>query len=239
MLISKIKIVPIVSALIFYNFSSLAQKYEFGLGIGGVSYTGDLQRGYRLTKQSPGIQGIYRINAAQDVSFKFALLFGQVKGSDSSPYYDALSQVREASFSRLFLEGSAVFEYHFIDYLHKNSTFRWSPYLFAGVGAINIYGTDDEQDNFSKIQPVIPFGLGVKHLVGKQFSAAIEFGARKTFFDHLDRVSGGDVFDKSGFQFGNPGDKDWYYFLGVSFSYVLYNIPCVYRYVPNKTLGKK
>lgn len=230
-------ILPIISAFILCSFTSLSQKIEYGLAIGGISYTGDLQRGYNLTKQSPAIQGIYRINAAQDVAFKFTLLYGRMNGNDSQQF-DALAVERDASFSRSFIEGTAGFEYHFIDYLHKNSTIKWTPYLFAGVGFANFFNLSQE-DSFSKIQPVLPFGMGFKHLVGKQFSAAIEFGARKTFFDKLDGISGGDVFNKTSFEFGNPGDEDWYYFLGVSFSYILYKIPCTYRYVPNKGLYGK
>jgi len=145
--------------------------------------------------------------------------------------------VRNASFSRSLVEASATFEYHFLDYKDKNSNIKWSPYFFAGFGITKVLNLDEE-DNFSSIQPVLPFGVGFKHLVGKQFSIAMEYGARKTFFDGLDGISDGDVFDKSNTQYGNPNDKDWYHFLNISFSYLLYKIPCTYKYVPNKTLYK-
>lgn len=226
---------PIFSAFFFISQFSFGQKLEYGLAVGGVSYSGDLHRGYDITNQSIGIQGLYRINVSQDIAFKTALMYGRMKGDDSKPI-DALSEERLASFSRSIIEGSAVFEYHFIDYLHEHSTFKWTPYLFAGIGFTNIINMDRSVDDFSSIQPVIPFGGGVKHLIGKQFSAAVEFGARKTFFDKLDRISNSNVYDKTEFQFGNPADNDWYYFLNVSVSYILFKIPCTYRYVPNKTL---
>ncbi|MFY0626481.1 MAG: outer membrane beta-barrel protein [Reichenbachiella sp.] len=233
-----IKILPILSAFIFSSAFSFAQKTEYGLAIGGLSYSGDLHRGYDVLNQNLGLQGIYRINLSEDVAVKFGLLYGSVKGDDSEPF-DALGRVRNASFQRSFLEGSAVFEYHFIDYKHKNSTIKFSPYLFGGIGFTNFFNLDRSVDDFSSIQPVIPFGLGMKHLVGKQFTMSLEFGARKTFFDGMDGISAGDTFDKSGFQFGNPSDNDWYHFIGVSFSYILYKIPCTYRYVPNKSLHRK
>ncbi|MEO9966107.1 MAG: DUF6089 family protein [Reichenbachiella sp.] len=231
------KKLPILSAFLLIHMISLGQKTEFGLGIGGVSYAGDLYRGYEFLNQSPGIQGIYRINIEKDVSFKIALLYGKVSGDDDNPF-DALGEIRNASFSRTFLEASASFEYHFLDYKNKNSTIKWSPYFFAGFGLTKFLNLDAQNDSFSSLQPVLPFGGGIKHLIGKQFSMAVEFGARKTFFDQLDGISDGDVFDKTNTQFGNPNDKDWYHFFGISISYLIYKIPCQYKYVPNNSLYK-
>ncbi len=231
------KLLPILSAFIFLGLCSQAQDTEYGLALGGLTYSGDLQKGSLLSQPQLGIQAIYRINHDEDVSFKFALLYGGIQGRDSKPY-DALGEARGASFSRKFVELSSVFEFHFVDYKHENSTIKFSPYLFAGVGFTNFFNLD-QQDDFSSIQPVIPFGLGIKHLVGKQFSMAVEFGSRKTFLDDIDKISGGDTSNKSNFQFGNPANNDWYHFFNVSFSYILYKIPCRYRYVPNKSLYSK
>ena len=230
---------PILSAFLLVQTFCFAQRTEYGLGIGGVSYAGDLYRGYDISNQSLGIQGLYRINFEKDVSFKVALLYGKVSGDDDRPF-DALGEVRNASFSRSFIEATTTFEYHFLDYKNKNSTIKWSPYFFAGFGLTKFLNLD-EQDNFSTLQPVLPFGGGIKHLIGKQFSMAFEFGARKTFFDELDGISDGDVYtknpsDPSTMQFGNPNDKDWYHYFNISISYLIYKIPCTYRYVPNKSM---
>ncbi|MCV9388528.1 type IX secretion system protein PorG [Reichenbachiella ulvae] len=217
----------------FFSQFTLAQKTEWGLAVGGMSYSGDLYRGYNILKQNIGVQGQYRINHDKDVSFRFSLLYGQVSGDDSRPI-DALGQVRNASFSRNLLEGSAVMEFHFLDYKNENSLIRWSPYVFGGIGAIKLFNTGTEDIN--EFQPVIPFGGGIKHLVGKQWSVGLEFGARKTFTDKLDGVSDGELFNKPNFDFGNPEDNDWYYFVGISITYIVYKVPCAYKYVPNKSL---
>lgn len=227
---------PILSAFLLIHVYSFAQRTEYGFALGGVSYAGDLYRGYNIANQNFGIQGIYRINFEKDVSFKAGLLYGKVSGDDSKPY-DALGQIRNASFNRSFIEASVNFEYHFLDYKNKNSTIKWTPYFFAGFGLTKFLNLEEE-DNFGSIQPVLPFGAGIKHLIGKQFSLGVEFGARKTFFDLLDGISEGDVYDKTNTQFGNPNDKDWYHFFNISFSYLIYKIPCTYRYVPNKSLYK-
>lgn len=234
---SLIKKLPILSAFLLVQTLCYAQRTEFGIALGGVSYAGDLYRGYDLFNQNIGLQGLYRINFEKDVSFKIALLYGKVSGDDSKPF-DALGEIRNASFSRSFLEASTTFEYHFLDYKNQNSTIKWTPYFFAGFGLTKFLNLDEQNDNFSSIQPVLPFGGGIKHLVGKQFSLAVEFGARKTFFDQLDGISDGDVFDKTNTQFGNPNDKDWYHFFSLSISYLIYKIPCQYKYVPNNSLYK-
>ena len=101
--------------------------------------------------------------------------------------------------------------------------------------SFKVFNLDKEIDDFGSIQPVIPFGIGFKHLIGKQFSIGLEFGARTTFIDGFDRISEGDPFIKD-YQYGNPNDNDWYHFAGFSITYILYKIPCPFRYIPNKTL---
>ena len=170
------------------------------------------------------------------MAFKFSALYGKIEGKDSGN--DPFSNLRNASFERTIAEGTVSFEYHFLDYKNDKSTIKWSPYFFAGLGFMKIFNLDEETDNFSSLQTILPVGIGFKHLIGKQFSAGIEIGARKTFFDELDGISDGDLFNKN-YQYGNPNDKDWYHFVGFTFSYILYKIPCNYRYIPNRTLYKR
>ncbi len=226
---------PILSAFLLVHTLCMSQKIEYGIALGGVSYAGDLYRGYELFNQGIGIQGLYRINFEKDISFKTALLYGKASGDDRNPF-DALGEIRNASFNRSFLEATATFEYHFLDYKNENSTIKWSPYFFAGFGLTKFLNLDGQNDNFGSVQPVLPFGGGIKHLIGKQFSTALEFGARKTFFDALDGISDGDVFDKTNTRYGNPNDKDWYHYFNISISYLVYKIPCNYKYAPNKSL---
>lgn len=225
---------PIFSVFLLLASSIQAQIYEYGFGVGIITYGGDLSQG-TFDNPNLGIQGIYRINFDKDVSFRLSLLYGKVAGADDGK--DLFSAIRTASFERTILEGTAAFEYHFLDYKDGRSTIRWSPYAFAGLGFTKILNLDSETDNFSSLQTILPFGIGFKYLIGKQFSAGLEFGLRKTFFDELDGISDGDLIDKN-FQYGNPNDKDWYHFFGISFSYILYKIECKYQYVPNKTLYK-
>ena len=226
---------PIISVfLLFIASEGKSQFIEYGGGLGAMNYAGDLARGYQFTKQSPAIQGIYRLNFSEIVSLKFGLLYGKVTGDDNDPI-DAFAATRDASFSRKILEGSVTIEYHFLDYKNKKSQIKWSPYFFGGIGFAKLLGIDNTIEDISNFQPVMPFGFGIKHLIGKQFSVSFEVGARKMFTDKFDGVSEGELFNKN-FQYGNPNDNDWYHFTGFSFTYILYKIPCPFRYIPNKSL---
>ena len=175
------------------------------------------------------------MNLSKIVSTKFSMTFGSFSGNDDQSPIDPAANLRMASFSRSIIEIAGTFEYHFLDYKNDKSHIKWSPYTFIGFGFFKVKGHDPAIDNFSGIQPVLPFGLGFKHLIGKRFSIDLEFGARKIFFDQIDAVSDSDIFDKN-YQYGNPKDNDWYHFAGISLSYILYNIPCIYKYIPNKSI---
>jgi hypothetical protein len=100
---------------------------------------------------------------------------------------------------------------------------------------------------YSRVQINIPFGAGVKVNLGKKMGFQIEWGLRKLFTDYLDDVSttypsykfiktevGEDAANLSGSvdynkpkkitgnvgrMRGNSKNKDWYSFIGISFTY--------------------
>lgn len=218
--------------VIFFNSNLLAQYTEYGGGAGVLTYTGDLSPKLRLKDVTPGFFGFYRMNMNNVVSVKLGLTAGKIRADDQKPI-DILGVNRDYSFDITLLEGSATFEYYFLDYKHPKSNIHWSPYFFAGFGIFRMFGADETRGDFGKLQPTVPFGVGVKQLVGKRYAVGAEFGLRKTFFDYLDGVSDGDVTLKN-YQYGNPASNDWYYFLGFSLTYILYEIPCPFRYVPNR-----
>lgn len=230
----KILFAVAVSLAFFSATISKAQYTEFGGGLGALTYTGDLSP--RLTHRNPGPGGFafYRMNLNNVVSIRLGVTAGKLRGSDEHPL-DVLGENRGFSFDITALEGAATFEYYFLDYKHPHSPISWSPYFFAGFGIFRMFGAEaiNPDADFNKLQPVVPFGMGIKQLVGKRYAFAGEFGLRKTFFDYLDGVADGDVTLKN-YQYGNPSSKDWYYFLGVSVTYILYEIPCPFRYVPNR-----
>lgn len=198
-------------------------------------YTGDLNGVPRLSHSNFAGTGIYRLNFSEVISFKLALTAGSVSGDDDRPI-DVLGEERQHSFDHSFVEFSSVFEYHFLNYRSSRHRNKWAPFVFLGFGMVNVRNTQPTYEDYSKLQPVIPMGAGVKYELSKRFTLTGELGARKTFFDYLDGISDEDVSFKSSYQFGNPNDKDWYFFTGISLTYVLYKIPCPFPYIPNKSI---
>ena len=207
---------------------------EFGGGVGVSHYSGDLNSYPRPVLSHLAGTGIYRLNFSEIVSLKFALTAGSISGNDEKPV-DILGVERNYSFRHSFLEVSSVFEYHFLDYRSKNVQQRWAPYAFLGFGILKLNNTEPAFEDYSRIQPVLPMGGGVKYLLTKRLTLGLELGARKTFFDYLDGLSDGDPTIKN-YRFGNPNDNDWYYYSGFSITYVLYNIPCPFPYIPNRSI---
>lgn len=216
----------------------MGQFLEFGGGLGAMSYAGDLSRGYKPFKSKPGAFGLFRMNFSEFVSFRTALTYGTLTGSDSNPI-DPLGEVRGHSFRTSVWEFSGTIEYHFLDFGPEKSNVNWSPYFFAGIGFTRVGEINGAPDDFGRMHANIPFGLGVKQLIGRKFAVSADFGVRKTFTDYLDGVSDSNQTRKDGFEFGHPNTDDWYFFAGISFSYILYKIPCPFPYIPNRYMFKR
>lgn len=220
--------------VLLLSASASAQFIEFGGGLGVSHYTGDLNHYPRISKSHLAGSAIYRMNLSEIVSLKFAFTSGSLSGDDQQPI-DELSVQRLYSFRHSFLELSSVFEYHFIDYRSDNRRTKWSPYAFLGIGFVKLNNTEPAYEDYNRLQFVLPMGGGTKYILTKRLTLGLEAGARKTFFDNLDGLSDGDPTIKN-YQYGNPNDNDWYFYTGLSITYVLYNIPCPFPYVPNRSI---
>ena len=202
----------------------LAQRSEIGFGLGTFNYTGDLSRTYNFLNSKPAATVLYRSNMSKVVSFRAAITGGKIGASDRRPI-DAFARQRNASFNLFLMEASTVIEYHFLNWRDTKHILRYTPYLFGGLGLFSISGNGNKTSAYSNVQGAIPFGVGIKYIINPKWYLALEFGARKTFFDYLDNISVGDRRSKN-YQYGNPFDNDAYYFLGVSVTRTFYDIPC-------------
>jgi hypothetical protein len=125
-------------------------------------------------------------------------------------------------------------------------------YGFVGIGFVYINPKTEyngemvalqplrtEGVKYSKFQPVIPFGAGMKLKMGPFFNLAIEGGMRKTFTDYLDDISSATYPDPATLSSdlardlsnrspgktvtirGNPQTKDWYFMMNAKLQYYL------------------
>jgi hypothetical protein len=107
--------------------------------------------------------------------------------------------------------------------------------------------TEGQKKAYSKVQLSIPFGAGVRINLAKRIGLLAEWGMRKTFTDYIDDVStvyanpadlaeygalSAAVADRSnvgasniGRQRGNPRNKDWYSFAGLTLTFQLADKP--------------
>ena len=178
------------------------------------------------------------MSLSEFVSFRSTLAIGSFSGKDDPPL-DALAEVRQQSFSTSVVEFAGAIEYYFLNFRDEDSRTRWSLYFFAGFGLSRLEKVQGAPDDFNKIQAVVPFGLGFTHLIDKQFNLGIELGVRGTFSDYIDGISDSEQTRKDGFQFGHPNSNDWYFYTGITFTYILYKIPCPFPYVPNRSMFKR
>lgn len=207
----------------FYSTSLIAQRSEIGFGLGTFNYTGDLARTFSVSNLKPAGTIFYRNNISKVVSFRSTLTFGKL-GASEVPL-DAAATIRNASFDIFLFEAALGFEYHFLDWRDSKRPMRYTPYLFAGFGLFGISGYDSKPVEYSNVQGVIPFGGGFKYIVNPKLYGSFEVGIRKTFFDYLDNISGGDQTQKN-YQYGNPNDFDNYFFVGITLTRTFYDIPC-------------
>ena len=220
----------IIGIFITLSWKSIAQHHEFGLGPGMLNYAGDLQRGYQLSSIRPGGQLFYRYNFNPVISLRGSLMAGGLAGSDKNPI-DPFAAVRNNDFGLTVVELSGDFEYNFLDTKSKYSRNNWTPYLFLGLGAFYMIGDEpvNGEGQYSSIQPVIPFGTGLKFDINPYININVEFGLRKLFTDWVDDVSDARTNTKN-FQYGNKYDKDWYNFFGITLTYTIYRVDCPYDF---------
>ena len=219
-----LKICLLVTLLIISGVDSSAQRREVGFSLGGVYYTGDMAYNWVLPNTGFAGMAFLRTNLNNHLSLRIAYTGANVKGSDSKPV-DAFAAQRASSFSIFVSEFSGSFEYYFIDYKSKRAVINWSPYFHAGLGIFGMLGQKNKSATYSTIQMALPIGVGIKYQPDKRWNIGVEFGARILFFDYLDNVSEGDVFSKN-YQYGNKFDNDNYYYVGITFSKVIYKVLC-------------
>ena len=216
---------PFLLLMLLVGFQAYAQQpgSEVGGGIGVMSYTGDLVRGFDFSQSQLAGNFYYRYNFNNAVSVKLGATFGGVTATEEP--IDAFAAQRDASFDVFIFEAAGIFEYHFLNWRNEKTKLRFTPYVFTGFGLFGISGHEEKPTSYSNVQPVIPLGVGFKYVLNPKWYVGIEFGGRKTFFDYIDNVSEADQADRN-FQSGNQYDKDMYYYTGLSLTYSFYNIAC-------------
>ncbi|HRS53233.1 MAG TPA: DUF6089 family protein [Bacteroidales bacterium] len=259
------KKISLLLLALFTTIFTKAQRSEAGLFLGTSFYMGDINPNIPFAMAKPAGGLLYRYNINPRWSVKLNGLYGTVQGDDAVIKYNP---ERNLSFRSKITDVSAQIELNFFPYVTgRGDKMYFSPYIFTGIALFHFNPQAMYQNKWYDLQPLgtegqgtsfmperkkyaltsfaIPFGLGIKYSLGKNFCIGAEWSMRKTFIDYLDDVSttyvdpvklaaentqmaailadrtNNSEVSKEGLQRGNSQTKDWYSFAGVFITYVL------------------
>ena len=242
------------------SFNLLRQDRNFlvSIGSGTANYYGEMVNPGEFGKLKPNIAlgAEYYLNSR--ISARAELTWFQLSGDDAKA--NDSRKVRNLSFTANCIEFSALGAINLSPMglrFYQRSTLNL--HAFAGIGLLyfnpkaNYQGhsyalapLQTEGVKYSRVQPVIPLGLGARVKLNPFFNILVEAGYRITFTDHLDDVSArkypdpatlksdlsralsdrrGEIGpvntnDTDGIR-GNPNKKDGYFITNITLQYYL------------------
>ena len=198
---------------IFVGHSIYAQNSsDVGVIVGASYYLGDINPEKQFYSSSPTVGLMYRYNMGPRYALRTSFSFGELKGNDLD-FDNKYQQLRKASFKTELVDVSVQLEFNFQPFLLPLSsrTKRFSPYVTSGLSYVSSSSTTS---SFA-----IPMGIGCKYLIGKRWTAAVEWSFKKSFTDDLDGLE-----DPNKLNIANKfHNNDWISFLGVSLTLQLFN----------------
>lgn len=217
-----------------YTATTYSQTFEAGPFIGGSNYIGDVGKSNYILPNSLVAGGLVKWNRSPRHSFRFSVLFSELKADDTQS-----SETRRAergyAFSNPIAEASLGIEFNFWDFsLHQGHP-QNSPYFYTGLTyfrADHLYLRDGQNGNLvnqgSNWAFAIPMVFGYKESLTSHIVGAMEIGARYTFTDNLDGSWPEELLERRAvdIEFGNLNNNDWYVFTGVIFTFSWGRKPC-------------
>lgn len=172
------------------------------VGSGTANYFGELVNPNQLGKTRYNLVLGAEYYFTNRISGRAELTYFRIAGDDALANDDRIE--RNLSFFSGNLELNAVGT---INLLPHGARFYQRPKInvfgFLGIGLlymnpkarrqngeiVALQPLETEGIRYSKIQPVIPYGIGIKYMVDPFFNIVVETGYRKTFTDYLDDIS--------------------------------------------------
>lgn len=224
-------ILPSLVVLVLSICSLSAQRnsyFETGFLLGLTNYSGDVaESAIEIKETQPGYGLYFRYHFSKHFAAKAHLYSGSISGDDAN---SPTLSYRKLRFSTSIIEFGAVAEWHILGKERYTNTgihnFFMTPYLFGGLGLTfadakaEYYG--DPGSEYAPQYPIpeeglqdkfllAPIGIGLRADILDRLVLGAEFGWRPVFSDDLDGIR----------QNGNPNKGDWYYFTGLTLSFIL------------------
>lgn len=229
------KLLPLLSLSLTLSTAALAQThtsysyFEVGFLFGLTNYSGDIaSSAIELSETQPGYGVYFRYHFSKNFSAKAHVYSGSISGDDS---HSKTLKERSFRFSTSIVELGGVVEWKLFGRERYSSTgihnFFITPYVFAGLGLsladpkAEYYGDPALSEQYLRVPLpeenlknkflLVPMGIGLRADVMDRLVIGLEGGWRPVFSDDLDGIHSN----------GNPGKGDWYYFAGVTVSFIL------------------
>jgi len=188
------------------------QSSELGIGAGMSLYWGDLNANNassNLTNARPAVQFYAKNNINGHVNVVANLLISKLTADDSNS--DAEDRIlRNLNFFSPLAELTAGVDINIFNYNPTHYKADFTPFFHIGIGAfyfnpktkyndetiaLQPLGTEGQgmpgvaRNKYSRIQPVIPIGGGLKLSLGNGWAISGSATTRLTFTDYIDDVS--------------------------------------------------
>lgn len=192
--------------------TSLAQKADIGILLGGSYYYGDIiNKNYIETQSIHQAGGLFlRKHMSKKVCLRFNLMYAYLEASDAKLPDDGTNdfqRLRNLSFFTDIYELSGVVEYNLLQDHNKGRRIKnhLIPYIYGGLGVfyyepkathpvtgqtINLRPLQTEGVSYSSFALAVPLGAGVRYYLDKNWQIGFDLGMRLTSTSHIDDING-------------------------------------------------
>lgn len=203
--------VMLASPARLYAQDAVTQEGEFGFGIGGGHYFGDLNTRARLNRIKLAATIFFRKNLGNYIAARIGATFTQLGYSDQYNTHNKYMYDRNLSFNTKVWELSLQGDFNFFRFMPGDPQYAFTPYITIGAGIFSydpyaflkgekIYlrslGTEGQGSSlypdrkpYSSMGISIPFGGGIKYSFNERINICFEVLHRFTNTDYLDDVS--------------------------------------------------
>lgn len=190
---------------------SVVQEGEFGIGLGGSHYFGDLNTRASLNRPKLAASVFFRKNLGNYIAVRLGASFAQLGYSDKYNDFNKQMFTRNLSFNSKVWELSLQGDFNFFRFMPGEPDYSFTPYITFGAGIftydpyaylrgekillrpLNTEGQGStlypDRKPYSSMAISIPFGGGVKYAFNDRFNIGFEVLYRFTNTDYLDDVS--------------------------------------------------
>jgi hypothetical protein len=190
---------------------AVQQEGEFGIGLGGGHYFGDLNTRARLNRTKLAGSFFFRKNFGNYIAMRVGVSFAQLGYSDIYNSHNQYMYRRNLSFNSKVWELSLQGDFNFFRFMPGEPEYSFTPYITLGAGVFSYdpyaylngekimlrpLGTEGQgsslypdRKQYSSMGISIPFGGGFKYALNERTNIGFELLHRFTNTDYLDDVS--------------------------------------------------